>query len=114
MKLKQAVLVEINRLNRRMVQMQKGSKIMNVTVLQYILSWSLLCTLPACVQSGVPSAGPASQVQELRTWREHYKVSLEPEVILINTSQGLALAAKAAGNKEEALNNMKYIKVISA
>ena len=25
--------------------------------------------------------------------------------------QGLALAAKAAGNKEEALNNMKYIKV---
>ena len=28
--------------------------------------------------------------------------------------QGLALAAKAAGNKEEALNNMKYIKVISA
>ena len=51
-------------------------------------------------------------MQELRTWREHYKVSLEPEVILINTSQGLALAAKAAGNKEEALNNMKYIKVI--
>ena len=28
-------------------------------------------------------------------------------------SQGLALAAKAAGNKEEALSNMKYIKVIS-
>ena len=31
---------------------------------------------------------------------------------MLNTiSQGLALAAKAAGNKEEALNNMKYIKV---
>ena len=26
--------------------------------------------------------------------------------------QGLALAAKSAGNKEEALNNMKFIKVI--
>ena len=34
--------------------------------------------------------------------------------MLTDASQGLALAAKAAGNKEEALNNMKYIKVISA
>ena len=31
--------------------------------------------------------------------------------MLDTNSQGLALAAKAAGNKEEALNNMKYIKV---
>ena len=26
--------------------------------------------------SGVPSAGPASQLQEIRTWRNHYKVCL--------------------------------------
>ena len=69
------------------------------------------------MESGVPSAGPASQVQELRTWREHYKVSLSKSPYsqqAHHDSQGLALAAKAAGNKEEALNNMKYIKVILA
>ena len=32
--------------------------------------------------------------------------------ILDTHPQGLALAAKSAGNKEEALNNMKFIKVI--
>ena len=64
------------------------------------------------VLSGVPSAGPASQVQELRTWREHYKVIVHwPRSSNNKFSQGLALAAKAAGNKEEALSNMKYIKV---
>merc|ERR1719334_325694 len=48
----------------------------------------------------VPTAGPASQMAELKTWKEHYK--------------NQALAAKEAGNKEVAINNMKYYKMCSS
>ena len=74
MKLKHVVLTEINRLNLGMVHTERFKNLVNVTV-PHSFSYPGHFYLTLCV-SGVPSAGPASQVQELRTWREHYKVSL--------------------------------------
>ena len=51
---------------------------------------------------GVPSAGPASQVQELKTWREHYKVPStskihEPQMKLQNGFHNKVIIHKLHG-----------------
>ena len=143
MKLKNIVLAEINLLKLHIAHQQRQEGL-----LKKLLDIKLWNEVPPKIDFiGVPSAGPASQVQELKTWREHYKVPStskihEPQMKLQNGfhkkviihklhgcckwafqqiqsynmpdthPQGLALAAKSAGNKEEALNNMKFIKVI--
>ena len=70
MKLKNIVLAEINMLKLHIAHHQRQEGL-----LKKLLDIKLWNEVPPKIDFlGVPSAGPASQVQELKTWREHYKV----------------------------------------
>ena len=70
MKLKNIVLAEINLLKLHIAHHQRQEGL-----LKKLLDIKLWNEVPPKIDFlGVPSAGPASQVQELKTWREHYKV----------------------------------------
>ena len=100
-----------------MVQTQIGLNIIWMSLFSILFPFLVVVTFTSpCVYQVYP-------VQDLRHRCRSFELGANitrrawttfcEQLVLTNISQGLALAAKAAGNKEEALNNMKYIKVTS-